>query len=179
MKKYIISLFIILYSLFTPQIIFAEYVLPYPSFMPGNKIYKITRIIDSLKNYWYFGNIAQEKYHLALADKYLVEAKTLFEYKQYLLGQDAIDRSDSQIRSASISFEKGLKSTEDLSGQLKIFCNALSAHNEVLATTSKSTPEKYIWEDEKKEPVSLNLASRLQHSMGIRTDLIRKYACDR
>jgi len=177
MKKLIILLFLILYSLFTPRIIFAEYVLPYPSYMPGNTMYRVSRILDSLKYYWFRGNIAQTKYHLALSDKYLVEAKTLFEYKQYLLGKDALTRSDGEIQRISLSLDSGMREHEDMSGQLKVLCSALPVHNTVLLRLLDNLPKTYVWKDENKEPVSLDLASHVQRSIDIRTALFTKYAC--
>lgn len=110
MKKILILVLIIFICFLTVPSVRADYVLPYPSVMPGNKLYRITRIVDQLKKYWYFGNIAQIKYHLGLSDKYLVEAKTLFEYKQYLLATDALKRSSdqfSQIHQYVIKAEAG------------------------------------------------------------------------
>jgi len=91
---------IVIFLSVSPQVR-AEYVLPYPSAMPGNKLYRIMRIIDELKKPLYFGSITRYKYHLSLADKYLVEAKTLFEYKQYLLAVDALERSDREFQEAT------------------------------------------------------------------------------
>ena len=70
-------LFLILATSFS----FAEsdYVLPYPSSMPGSKFYQIRLIWDEVKKYWYFGSFGQFEYNLKQSDKYLVEAKTLFE----------------------------------------------------------------------------------------------------
>ena len=63
----------------------SQYVLPYPSAMPGSFLYKLNLVQEEILRYWYFGDFGQFKYNLGLSDKYLVEAKTLFEYKQYLL----------------------------------------------------------------------------------------------
>ena len=90
--------FLLLVALAFPSRVRAEYVLPYPSYLPGNKLYHLSRFWDATKKWWYFGSISSLKYHLQLADKYLVEAKTLFEYKQYLLGRDALLRSNSQFQ---------------------------------------------------------------------------------
>src|SRR5690242_19345931 len=73
----------------------AEYILPYPGPMPGNKLHKIVQIVDKFQYYWSWGNIARANYFMDLSDKYLVEAKTLFEYKQYLLGVESLKRSDA------------------------------------------------------------------------------------
>ena len=98
MKKIIIyCLLLIVFCSFVIPAVRADYVLPYPSYMPGNKLYKVGRVIDTHKRFWYFGSIAQTKYHLGLSDKYLVEAKTLFEYKQYMLGADALIRSNNEF----------------------------------------------------------------------------------
>src|SRR5260221_10615939 len=97
MTKTLFTLLLVVFCLLCTPVVRAEYVLPYPSFMPGNKIYRVTRVIDKLKKYWYWGNISQIKYHLGLADKYLVEAKTLMEYNQFLLAADALRRSDDEF----------------------------------------------------------------------------------
>lgn len=131
----------------------ADYVLPYPSYMPGNKLYKLTRIIDQLKKYWYFGDIAQEKYHLQLTDKYLVEAKTLFEYKQYLLGADALSRSDQQFRQLpknSLTHEAAVK------------------HGEVLSQLLTIVPDEFNWSPEKSASTTLHLKDLLTASIEIR-----------
>ena len=97
MKK-ILLLFLVTYFLVVPLAQAVDYVLPYPSYMPGNPMYKIRQILERAQEYWYFGDMAKVKYHLKMADKYLVEAKTLFEYKQYLLAVDALQRSNQQFQ---------------------------------------------------------------------------------
>src|SRR3989344_5431061 len=72
----------------------SSYVLPYPSAMPGSNFYKLHVLYEQLSRYWYFGDFGQFKFSLRYADKYLVEAKILFEYKQYLLGYSALDKSN-------------------------------------------------------------------------------------
>ncbi len=128
----------------------AEYVLPYPSFMPGNKLYRLTRIIDKLKNYWYFGEIAQAKYHRGLSDKYLVEAKTLFEYKQYLLGGDALRRSDEEFAKTPKNPEAAQKHIEILTGLLSI------------------VPDSFTWTPEKAGSTELPLKDLLEASIRLR-----------
>jgi len=147
-KKYI-TLFIIYCVLFIAPVVRADYVLPYPSFMPGNKIYKISRIVDRVKEYWYFGNLAQAKYHLSLSDKYLVEAKTLFEYKQYLLALDALTRSDDHFSQQ--------KNTE-----------AAKAHIFVLESLLGQLPDTFQWTPEKETATQLPIAQKLQDSIKIR-----------
>lgn len=144
-------LFIILLFLLLQVPVFADYVLPYPSYMPGHKLYKVSRIIDELKRYWYWGNIAQAKYHQGLSDKYLVEAKTLFEYRQYPLALDALKRSDEH-------FQKGA------------FDEARETHTAIFNQLMTMLPETFVWQDEYKAPLNLNLHASLNRSLQIRND---------
>ena len=70
-----------------PSSVYAQssYVLPYPSQMPGGLYYKIHLIYENVSKYWYFGDFGRFDYNLKQSDKYLVETKTLFEYKQILV----------------------------------------------------------------------------------------------
>ena len=139
--------------LFIVRSVHAEYVLPYPSYMPGNKLYNLTRMIDKIENYWYFGPIAQTKYHLKLSDKYLVEAKTLFEYEQYLLAVDALSRSDSQFSALSAS---------------KIVREAAQKHREVLEALLSAVPSEFIWAPEKTAPTTLDIKGLLLRALTLR-----------
>lgn len=158
MKKILFyGLLITLYLLLAPWA-HADYVLPYPSYMPGNTLYKISRVFDLFKKYWYFGNIAQVKYHLGLSDKYLVEAKTLFEYNQYLLGTDALGRSDREF-SQIPNYIRG-------TGMERNVGEAAQKHIEVL--TGIHVPIQFTWRPEKAAPMQLPLGSMIQSSIELR-----------
>ena len=129
------------------------YVLPYPSYMPGHKLYRVSRVLDDLKKYWYWGNIAGAKYHIGLSDKYLVEAKILFEYKQYPLALDALKRSDEQFQ----------KISRDSS-------EANEAHIVLLKKLMSELPESYTWQEEHQSPIVLDLHSALRRSIDIRNE---------
>ncbi len=83
----LVSILFFLLSLFLPLSSFAQsdYVLPYPSSMPGSIYYKLHLAWESVIEYWNFGDFGQFIYNLKQFNKYVVEAKTLFEYIQYLL----------------------------------------------------------------------------------------------
>jgi len=100
MKKLYITaiLLIVIFNHFGSAVFASSYILPYPSYMPGNKLYRISRFIDSISRYWYWGNLSNIKYHQKLSDKYLVEAKVLFDYGQYFLGVEALKRSNEEIK---------------------------------------------------------------------------------
>ena len=158
--------------LLTTTVFASDYVLPYPSYMPGNKLYKVSRLIDKLQNYWYWGNIAQEQYHLGLADKYLVEAKTLFEYNQYLLAADALNRSNQQFQLVRPYIVKAQKQGVDVKDILNIFSAAEEKHEEVLNILEKEVPETFVWTPEKDKPTNLPLHQLLEQAVVIRKNEI-------
>lgn len=147
MKLFVVLLLLLLLKL--P--VYADYVLPYPSFMPGHKLYTLSRILDDLKGYWFWGNIAQTKYHQGLSDKYLIEAKTLFEYRQYHLAIDALRRSDQH-------FQKGMPDV------------AREAHIAALVLLKAQLPQTYVWQDEHRPPATLELHTALRRSLEIRNE---------
>ena len=153
---------------FQAKVIASEYVLPYPSFMPGNKVYTVMRIIDSFEKWWYWGNIAGFKYHLKLADKYLIEAKTLFEYKQYKLGMDALKRSDIQIPMMVISLQSAYREGKDIKQLQALAFDAMTAHVKVLERLLTELPSSFQWSPEKKQSVRLNLSDVLIESIALR-----------
>lgn len=144
----LLTLFLVFFALRVA--VYADYVLPYPSYMPGHKLYRISRMIDELKNYWYWGSIAQTKYHQGLSDKYLVEAKTLFEYKQYPLALDALKRSDQHFS--------------------KEISQAYEVHIWVLTKLKAELPITFVWQDEYRKPISLAIAEALKRSIEIRNE---------
>jgi hypothetical protein len=168
MKKSIYCGLLIAYCLLFIPSVRAEYVLPYPSFMPGNKIYRIMRIVDGLKHYWYFGNIGQIKYHLGLSDKYLVEAHTLMEYNQYLLATDALIRSDKEFLQLSGFIQAAKKENIDTDLLTQNIADAAAKHTEVLSEINESVPSQFTWTPEKSEPTELHLSEMLMTSVEIR-----------
>lgn len=168
---YISILFIVFFT--THNRVFAgDYVLPYPSFMPGNKLYRMTRILDSLERWWYWGNIASFKYHLKLADKYLIEAKTLFAYKQYQLGVNALKRSDAQIPQVMKFLYSVQKDGKDVQKLKSTADDAMVAHILVLEKLSSELPETYRWAPEKKQPVLFDFSLLLNESLAMRKKLL-------
>lgn len=141
--------------------------------MPGNKLYKVTRILDVLERWWFWGSIASFKYHLKLADKYLIEAKTLFEYKQYLLGLDALRRSDVQIPQIQKSLFSAQQEGKDIHKLSTMAIEAMNAHILVLDELSSQLPSTYVWVPERELPVTLELSNLLSESIVIRKKLLQ------
>ncbi|MCX6791898.1 MAG: hypothetical protein NT149_02570 [Candidatus Gottesmanbacteria bacterium] len=139
--------------------------MPYPSYMPGNCMYKVSRILDRLKFYWSRGNIAQIKYHLALSDKYLIEAKTLMEYKQYLLGTDALRRSDKEFMQLPAYVAGAKKEGVNVSELERLISDAAEKHAQLLAELLISTPNQFMWSPEKSKPTELPLGEMLKTSV--------------
>ena len=169
MRVFIITLLLIAYSLFIPQGVFADYVLPYPSFMPGNKVYRLTRIIDRISGFWYFGNVAQAKFHLKLSDKYLVEAKTLFEYGQYLLGVDALSRSDREFSTLPEAVAEARNMRIDVSQLVDTIRAAEEKHTSVLTSVEGYVPAEFTWTPEKTSATHLKLRDMIEASKRVRT----------
>jgi hypothetical protein len=127
------------------------------------------RIVDTLKNFWYWGNIAQTKYHLELADKYLVEAKTLMEYNQYLLGSDALLRSDREFKKLTNFIRRAKNEKKDISLLKKAVEGASGKHGEVLKLLSGILPDHFTWTPERDTPTELKLQDMVKNSMRTRS----------
>lgn len=154
----ILSCFLIFSLMAAPS----SYVLPYPSFMPGHKVYKVKQIFDKIYGIWCFGSLAQFKYNLKMADKKLVEAKTLFEYGQLLLGVKAIQQNGFYLDQAFLALGKAKKEEKDISRKREIFKEALKKHAEVLDGISKETPDANYWQEEKKEGRVLEIGQEIK-----------------
>jgi hypothetical protein len=170
-KILVMSVIIFLGLVLVPRQAQAEYMLPYPSYMPGNKLYRISRLLDRAKQPLYFGSIASYKYHLALSDKYLVEAKILFEYKQYLLATDALKRSDEQFKQAPHHLARAEGEGKDIRVLSAQFREAATVHKTVLVRLQAFVPETFTWEPEKATPTVLALHDLLDESIRIRDSL--------
>ena len=165
------GLFIIIFlSLLLPVKVYAQssYVLPYPSTMPGNISYKIHLVYEEVSKSWYFGDFGKFKYNLKYANKYLAESKTLFEYRQYLLGYKALGKSNYyfiKIHSSLVNAKKNGKNTQDKEA---ILFQAAEKHIEVLSKLAKELPKKIIWKPEKEKESILDLEKEIHNAISIR-----------
>ncbi len=148
----------------------SSYVLPYPSVMPGGLSYKVHLIWETINQYWYFGDFGQFEYNLKQSDKYLVEAKTLFEYEQFLLGVDSLKKSDEYFKKAPSHLRQAAKNHKDISIKQKELRTASERHVEVLSQMEKIFPEIIHWIPEKVAPTDLPLHSLLYSSIQIRSN---------
>ncbi len=163
--RYILLLFVF----FIPfTFVRAEYVLPYPGVMPGNKIYKVSRIIDKFQYYWHWGSIARTRYYMGISDKYLVEAKTLFEYKQYLLAVDALNRSNLAWVQISPSIRSADNEGKDVAYMKHEFNDEAVIHQQVITNLATQLPEKFTWSPEKGQSTELQLKQLLETSISLR-----------
>jgi len=157
-------------SIFFKTTVFAQsnYVLPYPSSMPGSLSYKIHLIYENVSRYWYFGNFGQFDYNLKLSDKYLVEAKTLFEYKQYLLGYKALKKSNQYFVNILPNLVKAERNGKNIVQKKAILNETSKKHIEVLQGLEDNIPNIFIWKPEKSIPTTLNLREALDISIQLR-----------
>ncbi|MEX2013175.1 MAG: hypothetical protein WD967_02120 [Candidatus Levyibacteriota bacterium] len=146
----------------------SSYVLPYPSAMPGNFLYKPRLIFEKVAQLWYFGNFGQFAYSLKQSDKYLVQAKTLFEYNQYLLAYDALKKSDRYFEKTFLNLEGAEDEGKDISQNRKTLSLAAEKHTELLAEIKEVVPAKFNWQPEKSASTLLDLESAIKSSISIR-----------
>lgn len=146
----------------------SNYVLPYPSAMPGSKLYHAHILWDKLMNYWYFGSLSQFRYNREQSDKYLVEAKTLFEYKQYLLAENALKKSNRYLNYAKRDLESAKAEQKDIRNKKSKFREAAKKHIEVLESVKLQVPESFLWQPEKAKPSTLSIWDDIDEAVEIR-----------
>lgn len=173
MKKCIITLSLILFLVFIPTQIFAEskYVLPYPSTMPGTMWYKVHLVLEELHNCWHFGNFGQFIYNLKESDKYLVEAKTLFEYKQYLLGYKALIKSNQYFVKAPGYLSKASLEGINVIEKKAILKSASERHQEVLEIIMKDLPKNVTWMPEKEAAINIPMNQAVKTAIALRKQI--------
>ena len=171
MRSYLWKTLLLFISfLYLSTSVYAEsaYFLPYPSQMPGNKFYIINQAVEKLSYFWYFGNFGKTYYYQKLSDKYLVEAKTLFDYKQYLLAYESLQKSNEYFEKTYPHLISAKEEGKDISEKQKIFREESFKHLEELNKLRKSTPEEFLWTPEKAKPTGLNIRSLIDASINIR-----------
>lgn len=162
----LVSLVFIQMSFFVASGVWAqEYVLPYPSFMPGHPFYKVQNIVDKIQEFYSFGSFAKFKYHLEMADKNLVEAKVLFEYKQYLLASQVLPQYEDNLRKAGYYLGKAKNEGKNISGKEVIFKKAITKHKEVLMRLKQELPESFLWVPEKAQPRTIEIKRILERNL--------------
>lgn len=161
--------FLVVLFLFIPNYALAKsYVLPYPSSMPGSIFYKFNLVRESVLKFWYFGNFGQFEYNLKESDKYLVEAKTLFEYDQFLLASKALQKSDEYFVKTLPFLISAQKEGKNINQDRELLKEASLKHTQVLSKLEKDTPSSFVWTPEKEKPTTLNIKSKLDDSILIR-----------
>ncbi len=169
-RLYFYPFFLIFLLVLSSKPVYADssYVLPYPSSMPGSSLYKPRLLLEKISEYWYFGSFGKFKYNLEQADKYLVEAKTLFEYGQYLLAYNALKKSDGYFTKTLTSLGKAKAEGKDINQNRGILSQAAGKHIEILGEIEKIVPDEFNWQPEKSESTLLNLKSAIDTSVSVR-----------
>lgn len=103
-----------------------------------------------------------------MADKYLVEAKTLFEYKQYLLAFDALERSDNEIVTLSRQVQRGIEEKKNMSRIVSSIKEEMLAHEMVLTKLQEEMPPVFTWTPEREASTVLVIYDRLMESIKLR-----------
>lgn len=121
--------------------------------------------------YWYFGNFGQFKYNLKESDKYLVEAKTLFEYGQFLSASLALEKSDKYFQKTPLFLIKAKGEGKNISQNRGVLVNASVKHIEILSKLLHELPNEVEWRPEKEKPVLIHIGERIKNSISIRKSI--------
>lgn len=169
-EKFICLFLLVLFLFIFKASVFAQsnYVLPYPSTMPGGISYKLHLIFEQISKYWYFGDFGQFDYNLKMTNKYLVEAKTLFEYKQYLLGYKALQKSDSYFINILPDLVRAGKNGKNTLQKRIVLKEARQKHIETLEEMKITSPDRFNWQPEKALPTTLDIKRTIENSVSIR-----------
>ena len=138
--------------------------------MPGSIFYKMHLVFEGAMKCWYFGNFGQFEYNLKQSDKYLVEAKTLFEYKQYLLAYQALQKSDGYFNNIQPYLIKAQKESKSIIQKQNKLKEASLKHIEILNAIEQQIPTEFIWRPEKTFPTTLYLKQTIENSIKIRNE---------
>lgn len=164
--------FIVFFAILSiPQSVIAAYVLPYPSYMPGHKLYRVARFMDEVKRFWYWGSLSSYRYYQAQSDKALVEAKTLFEYNQYLLGVEALQRSNRAAKEQNTYLLRAEKEGKDMHQVRQTVSEAMSEHEGLLKKLMEELPPEFVWQPEKHPLQLISLREDLKRAITIRKDV--------
>jgi len=148
----------------------SDYVLPYPSSMPGSKVYLLHRLEEELIKYWYFGDFGRFNYNRMLADKYLVESKTLFEYKQYALALHSLSVSNRYFEESVKSLQNTPPGKPGHKGKLQIGIQQAEKHREILEELKSRMPVHYLWQEEEGKARVLKISTDLSHAIILRKE---------
>ncbi len=165
-------LLFLVYCLLPLRPVYASYVLPYPSYMPGNKLYRASRMVDAIKKYWHWGSLASYRYALGQSDKALVESKTLFEYSQYLLAVDALDRSNAALQAVPDLLRRAKHEGKNIEKYTREVTDAMQVHAQLLAKIISDTPEQFTWSPEKHDSQILFIHKLLSQAQQLRREII-------
>ncbi len=169
--KFKVLLFVLLFFFLSTFKAFAEsstYVLPYPSFMPGSMFYRSHLLWEVISKYFYFGSLGQFKYNLGESDKYIVEAKTLYEYGQFMYASNSLNKSNEFFKNSLDSLNNAQKENKDVSLQRELLKGAALKHIEVLKKTESFLPEVVVWSPEKVKPTTIYIKRSIDEAILVR-----------
>lgn len=144
------------------------YTLPYPPQMPGSIMYKVRLLEEKIQSFWNFGNYASFQFNLTMSDRYLVQTKTLLEYKQYLLAREALQTSDTYFKRIMPPVVQAAKEGRDVSDEKNLLVAASRKHIEVLEYLKDDTPMTVEWVPEKTKSTTINFNDLITKSINMR-----------
>lgn len=120
-----------------------NYELPYPGILPGNPLYSVKSVRDSLMQWMTRDNIKKAQLRLQISDKQVRGAQMLLKDKDYdraekilIDGEDIFDRA---LEDALNAKEQGASPTSEFREKMRV---SNLKHKEVISDILKSVPQK-------------------------------------
>jgi hypothetical protein len=170
--KYLVVIYGLLLLLTGSVAFAADYNLPVKPILPGHPLYRISRNLDRVRSWFLWGDIAKATYRLTLADKYLAEAKTLFELKQFPFAVDALERSNLEFERIPGFLENDVRDGRDIGAMRDKVKASSRAHVTILDALEPMVPEVYVWTEDDGEPIQLEIREQILLSVGIRKSTV-------
>ena len=145
-----------------------NYTLPYPPLMPGSIFYKIRIVEEKLGKVWNFGSFAQFQYNLSLSDRYLVQARTLIEYQQYLLASEALMKSDTYFQKTLPNLSQAITEKKNILDEKELLRHAAQKHIDVITMLKTETPKTFNWQPENSNATNISFVKMFETSIKIR-----------
>jgi hypothetical protein len=103
-----------------------------------------------------------------MSDKYLVEAKTLFEYRQYLLATKALKKSDKHFQKTYLFLKKAEREGKGVGKKEGVLKEATAKHKEVLGRLLSELPSEVNWQEERKAGQNIQIKIMLKEAIKVR-----------
>jgi hypothetical protein len=118
--------------------------------------------------------VSQLKVHRSLSDKYFVESKILFEYKQYSLAVNALVRSNIELERLPRIFEAVIKEKKEIHRIFTETKEDMTVQIQLLQQMKEIFPIQYSWEPENQQASVLKIGEEIDNAIFIRQSVLKR-----